>query len=1184
MRQYLLCVMLLWFSGLLHADVVQLFSRSSTDNIVVTLAEAEQHWLSQKQALVFGVIAKDNPPFAMINNNDEYEGITADYLGLISFATRLPIKINTYPSKAALTAALLAGEIDFFSYSGQHDLYAPDVVSSIAYADDIPVVVQPKQQQNPPAAGLKIAYSEHYLDGTLLQQHFQQPVLMPYSSPQEAIEATAFGQADLYIGNIITAHYLLHINHLQDLEIANFTPLASGEFNFYVNSKAPLLLSSINKILQHISFKRQKILQRWSAGRTIYMLENPLVFSAQEQQFLAANPRLNLVIMPQNAPFLYADKQGHYTGLVQDFLAIVSSRTGLDFNIVEANSLQDMLAMLQDGRADLAATLAPTEGRQQQLLFTRPFFVTSYVLVNRLDKPATLSLNDLNAKTLAILNGHATQRYIELTYPDIKLLKVDNVAQAYDALLSGQADAMVNDLFSARYYLQRYFSEQLRITSSFKPAHSRFTLSMPHRHAMLHSILDKTIISIPPEKLAQLSLQWGRRAEESPISWKNYQTEIQIASVLAAVLISGFMLWNFILRKQIVARRQVEQALQEQLKFVRVLIDSTPYPIYVRDNQQGRLLLCNQAYLNFFNVTAAQVTGKTLAESNMLNTADTDRYQNLYKEAAQSSSGLFADRNIQVGEQLYRVYHWTVPHHNVNGELVGVIGGWIDISERQRLLDAVQAAKDEAEQASKAKSAFLATMSHEIRTPLHAVIGTLELAKHKAETGQWDFEAIDIAYDSAQGLKELIGDILDIAKIEAGKLELYNQSCNLADETQRVYKVFIGVARQKGLYLKLDIAPQLQQLRVMSDPGRVRQVLANLLSNAVKFTASGGITLSLQLLAQTNDQLSVRLSVEDTGVGIAEHELAKLMQPFSQTASAQAVAVRGTGLGLSICRAIVQLMQGDITIDSTQGQGTSVSVTLSLTMAAAVSGDDTGAAISLLPTDINVAPLRLLVVDDHDVNRMLLARQLSYLSHQVWQAADGRQALQLLQQVTVDVVITDCNMPVMDGYQLVRQIRQSQQLCQLPVLGLTASAEQQDRNRCIDAGMNDCLFKPVSMAQLQQALMPYVSADNAVFSLQKLHKLAQGDSDFAREMLTEMCKSNVADSTALTQAIQLDDADSIARLAHKIKGAMLLIDATVLVQLCISIEQAVAADRIALGRQLLMALDNFNQQAKAQLS
>ncbi|WP_426809351.1 response regulator [Pseudomonas sp. WOUb67] len=487
----------------------------------------------------------------------------------------------------------------------------------------------------------------------------------------------------------------------------------------------------------------------------------------------------------------------------------------------------------------------------------------------------------------------------------------------------------------------------------------------------------------------------------------------------------------------------------------------------------------------------------------------------------------------------------------------------------RRLQVRLRRAKRAADAANQAKTEFLATISHEIRTPLHAVQGMLELAQRKAAQGVLDRLAIEVATEAARGLKELIGDILDITRIETGHLQLSPQRVRVGELVGRVVQLFEQLARGKGLELQMQLGGAVGA-EVMLDPLRFKQVLANLLSNAIKFTQRGRIVVSLHA-APAGGVLDIVLRVKDSGVGIAASELAALGQPFRQASNHRQSPRASSGLGLSISRNLCQLMGGQLRLRSTLGEGTEVQVQLKLPLLP--SAAPAPEVSPLLAADPD-ARLRVLVVDDYPANRLLLAQQLDFLGHQARVAEDGAQALRLWLKEHFDVVITDCNMPRLDGHALARAIREHERRSGRPrsrVIGLTASAQEAERRRSCEAGMDDCLFKPLDLGSLTQALKgtrPAQPPDehHSLLDLQHLRHLVGNDEAALKALLGDLRASNRED---LQRLENLGDAPAaIAGLAHRVKGGARIARADALVTLCEQVEhccQAEPLQRPALG-------------------
>jgi two-component system sensor histidine kinase EvgS len=457
-------------------------------------------------------------------------------------------------------------------------------------------------------------------------------------------------------------------------------------------------------------------------------------------------------------------------------------------------------------------------------------------------------------------------------------------------------------------------------------------------------------------------------------------------------------------------------------------------------------------------------------------------------------------------------------------------------------------------------------MSHEIRTPMNAVIGMLELAMKKAEQGLADNDSLEVASQAAQGLLELIGDILDITQIESGRMSLNQQRTHLMKLVESTARVFEALAEKKGLLMSFELDPRINT-EVLIDPLRFRQVLSNLLSNAIKFTDSGHVGLSVRAKGSRNsERLNVCVQIEDTGIGISEQDQQRLFSPFSQVSSKNKLP-GGSGLGLMISRQLCEMMGGTLQLHSTLGKGTRISLEFDMVTLLAVSP-------VIAPHEPPAPPqraLNVLVVDDYPPNRRLLTQQLGYLGHMAQEAGEGAQALKAWRAQRFDLIMTDCAMPVMDGYELARTIRAEEAANGTPavlIVGFTANAQTGEVERCMAAGMNDCLFKPISLQHLEARL---ASADLEPINLQgtgeamgsereidldALERLTHGDADALKHLIEPLINSMEEDMTALLQAFTKHDLPGMSAVAHKVKSGARMIKARHLLQCCEDLEKA----------------------------
>ncbi len=385
----------------------------------------------------------------------------------------------------------------------------------------------------------------------------------------------------------------------------------------------------------------------------------------------------------------------------------------------------------------------------------------------------------------------------------------------------------------------------------------------------------------------------------------------------------------------------------------------------------------------------------------------------------------------------------------------------------QRGNRALVKAKEDAMRRARARANFLASMSHEIRTPLNGLLGMLGLAL-EGEQDAVKRHRLQIALSAGESLLGILNDILDISKVEAGKLNLENIPFNMRSLIEECATLHMQQARKKGIELIAETVPTFPEC-LLGDPTRLRQILNNLLSNAIKFTNSGSVRISASHAAGM-----VTIDIVDTGIGMSEQGLRRIFSPFSQANTQTTRLYGGTGLGLTLCRQLVERMHGDIKVDSVEHQGTRFTVTLPLPICSTVDVPGTGSAspTTALPTTSTQSQgsLRILLVEDNDVNRMVAGALLKKMGHTADVAENGERALEALRQRDYDLVLMDCQMPVMDGYETTRRIRENPDWQELPVIAVTANVMQGDRDDCFASGMNDYVTKPYNRNQLDEAI------------------------------------------------------------------------------------------------------------------
>jgi PAS domain S-box-containing protein len=580
--------------------------------------------------------------------------------------------------------------------------------------------------------------------------------------------------------------------------------------------------------------------------------------------------------------------------------------------------------------------------------------------------------------------------------------------------------------------------------------------------AYLLSYRLQRVISEPIRELAETASSVSAHENYSIRASKRGQDEIGVLFDQFNSMLDRIQQRDVAIQK---AHDGLEKRVEERTAYLNALIENSPLAIMVLDSAE-RVQLCNPAFEQMFQYPRLEIIGKSadglLAEGSLLAEA-----RGISRETLGGTPLSLVTRRMRKDRSLVDVELHGVPLV-VNGQVVGSLGIYQDISVRKRAEEAMQQAKEAAEASSRAKSEFLANMSHEIRTPMNGIMGMTELVLD-TELDSEQREYLNMAKLSADSLLSLINDILDYSKIEAGKLEIDAIDFDLGDNIGDTMKTLSLRAHQKGLELAYDVQPDVPDALV-GDPGRLRQTIVNLAGNAIKFTERGEVILSVQADWRTSDDIQLHFTISDTGIGIPLEKQAAIFEAFTQADGSMSRTYGGTGLGLTISSRLVALMHGRIWVESELGKGSRFHFTAHF-------GLQKVPARTIVPRDpLTLRDMRVLVVDDNATNRQILLKMLANWRTKPTAVESGAKAIISLREAqglgrNFPLILLDAQMPEMDGFALAECIKRNPEWGAATIMMLSSAGQRGDGKRCREIGVAAYLTKPVRQAELLDAIL-----------------------------------------------------------------------------------------------------------------
>ncbi len=614
---------------------------------------------------------------------------------------------------------------------------------------------------------------------------------------------------------------------------------------------------------------------------------------------------------------------------------------------------------------------------------------------------------------------------------------------------------------------------------------------------------------------------------------------------------------------------------ERKLSDLAVKLKEEKYRHIIANMNLGLLEVDNEELIQFANGSFCQMSGYEIADligkhASALFTRQ-EHHPIIAGKSELRKKGISDTYEISVLTRTNEQKWWLIsgaPLYNDSGELIGSIGIHLDITDQKMLEFELHEARAAAEQSARAKETFLANMSHEIRTPMNAILG-MSRQLEKTILNKQQHIYLNTITTATDHLMVVINDILDISKIEAGKMNLERIGFSPTDVVRHILQVMQPKADEKGLELGSSTGPGISPV-LIGDPHRLNQVLLNLASNAIKFTEKGGVTISCATVAREGQNQTVRIRVKDTGIGMDEQFLENVFEKFSQEDRTTARKYGGTGLGMSISKQLVELMGGTILVKSVKGSGTEVILTIPFLVG---TDADLPEAKNNVINSALLKNQRILLVEDNEMNRMVVTTMMEDYHADITEVTNGEEAVELLRRETFDLVLMDIQMPVMNGFEATEIIRRTLRL-DTPIIALTANAIKGERERCLKLGMNDFVSKPFEEQELvktiasclqktpaaQQVPPRQVSPPAALYNLSKLEKISHGSDAFVEKMLQLFVAQVPASVEEMQTAYQAGKMKTVSAIAHKIKPSIDSLEINSVREVVRSLEQMALSD------------------------
>lgn len=1036
--------------------------------------EPEQAWLAQHPKIVLGISSQFQPDI-ILNADGSRSGLIADYFERINRQLGNRLELHVESDWSAVTDKAMRGEIDGLAVSApnaawdRHFLYSRPFYHGYSHLyvrhDSEPV------RNLADLAGKRVGYLAGMKTFEQQLESVPEATAHGFKTNEDLAKALLEGQVDVLIGSIDLEWWRKH-NSLLGFEISGFIESSRHPVLMSIRKDWPLLVGILDKALERIpAWEQQRINQKWLGMHAV--AEGSIVeLSASERAYLDATV-FRRATAQDWPPFNFIGSDGRVVGISEDYWSLLREKLQLQEERQAPRHFTEILNAMQQGAVDILPNTSHVGARDAYAVFTNRYEQYPIAIARPRGTGFITDATTLQGHVVAVGEDYSAYHLLKERYPGIRFLRVQDTRAALAAVAAGRAFAAVDILPALQHQIAAREGNDMHLAGITDVAF-KMQIMVRKEHERLVPLLNRAIAAITPEERLEIHKKWMLRdvITEREIDYGLLWRVVGVALVVVVLV----LYWNHLLQRQIRQRQRAEQQLQDTSERLRSILASMDDLVFVLDNEQ-RFIDAYYRDVRRLPAPPEQFLGKPCRE--VLPPPIYESLERAIDDATHSGQAQQFEYNVPMpdGERWFSAS--VSARYDAAGQCIGTTLVARDITARKLAEEALRFAKDAAERANQAKSTFLANMSHELRTPLNAVLGYAQLLQRETPLSTAQRQSVDIIQRSGDHLLTLINDVLDLAKIEAGRLDCVPAPCRLQDFLSDLCEPFRLRAAEKGIAFQLRTRHLPASVAV--DAKRLRQIGLNLLGNAVKFTERGEVRLEVRYQAGT-----LIVEVNDTGIGIPAAMQEAVFEPFSQT-GADRYKQQGTGLGLAISRLLATKMGGRIDLESREGHGSRFRLSvpapeLEPASSEAGEGSEHETPVGYRRTDAHQEPLQVLVVDDEPLACRLLERRLTPLGFVVTLAEDGEQALSLTAARDFELILMDIAMPNLDGLAATRAMLDRPGDSNRRIVALTARAFEDDRRACLEAGCCDFISKPVDWERLFQVFesrLPLVWIESA---------------------------------------------------------------------------------------------------------